>query len=96
MVIRFQNRQLLRAAHFPSFPVQRPWTAPFHPRPSVNQQYKKTKIQKLRVREFSKSVDIIKEGDDGDEIFVLEEGKIEVYYTEDDGSEQVLTPQVFT
>ena len=45
------------------------------------------KIQKFRVREFSKSVDIIKEGDDGDEIFVLEEGKIEVYYTEDDGSE---------
>ena len=44
-------------------------------------------IQKFRVREFSKSVDIIKEGDDGDEIFVLEEGKIEVYYTEDDGSE---------
>ena len=32
-------------------------------------------------------IDIIKEGDDGDEIFVLEEGKIEVYYTEDDGSE---------
>jgi len=47
----------------------------------------KAMIGEMRVREFSKSVDIIKEGDDGDEIFVLEEGKIEVYYTEDDGSE---------
>ena len=50
-------------------------------------KFENLKIQKFRVREFSKSVDIIKEGDDGDEIFVLEEGKIEVYYTEDDGSE---------
>ena len=48
---------------------------------------KNNKIHKFRVREFSKWVNIIKEGDDGDEIFVLEEGKIEVYYTEDDGSE---------
>ena len=51
------------------------------------QKCKNLQNPNFRVREFSKSVDIIKEGDDGDEIFVLEEGKIEVYYTEDDGSE---------
>ena len=70
-------------------PIKHPRTVHLRPdRWNHIQEYKKKyKIQKFRVREFSKSVDIIKEGDDGDEIFVLEEGKIEVYYTEDDGSE---------
>ena len=93
--IRFQNVHFLISgpSTFAVRPLSVVRTVHFHPRRSTLiretefKSIKNYKIKKFRVREFSKSVDIIKEGDDGDEIFVLEEGKIEVYYTEDDGSE---------
>ena len=86
----------MQTAHFYTFgpcsptqdyPLSVVRTVYSHSRPFTLDSILETEFKKFRVREFSKSVDIIKEGDDGDEIFVLEEGKIEVYYTEDDGSE---------